>query len=64
MLDKQAAMLDKQALMIEEQSVEIQQLKDEKDREVTVSLTLMLCWVVRYFLHIPIITVKCERRLG
>ena len=41
-----SALVHQQAAMIEEQSVRIQQLKDEKDREVEVRLTLTSCRVI------------------
>ena len=40
LVHQQTAMVNKQAIMIEEQSVRIQQLKDEKDREVEVRQTV------------------------
>ena len=44
-----SALVHRQAIMIEEQSVRIQQLKDEKDREVEVRQTLTSCRVILNF---------------
>ena len=54
LVHRQAAMIDKQAAMIEEQSIRIQQLKDEKDREVEVRQTLTSCRVILNFKRIGI----------